>query len=549
MSYSIPAALASAIAAHQAGDLLCAEKTYRQILDHNPQEPDALHLLGVLHLQRGQAEAAISLIQRAIDRRADVATYHNHLGEALRVAVRLREAIGAFSRAAEIDPDNPAIHNNWGVALKEMGDLESAERHYCLALVLRPDYAEAHNNLGILLGERGQISEAVDAFQKAIAANPFLAAAHRNLGMAYAKKRAYQTGLASLMEACRLDPGNVRTLSDLAGVQVSCGLFDEALANYEKALPNDRLPDRTILFNWALLLFRIESVLKWDGVISAYERNATPDPVCDYEMAVRRGLRAWVVGDEGALASALDRASLHYKRIRAERQNKNVQNMRAYEGYLSRLALERRQLSGEDRPILPVISDSHGLALAGAQASVEGVLYKVRPELIVGAKAWHLAQAENNPYRESLARTLKRVALESSDCLLWFGEIDCRIDEGFLQYHKKHGGDLSELVAQTVRAYVRQTVHAAQGEKLTPVFLNVPAPAVGRLGLSLEAKVFVENTVRMFNEALARETRTLGVRLVDVHATTVGPDGIALADHYLDGHHVRPVALEHLLTL
>ncbi|MGE3271975.1 MAG: tetratricopeptide repeat protein, partial [Chloroflexota bacterium] len=49
----IGARLAEGLAAHQAGRLLQAERAYRAVLKRAPNQPDALHLLGVLTLQQG----------------------------------------------------------------------------------------------------------------------------------------------------------------------------------------------------------------------------------------------------------------------------------------------------------------------------------------------------------------------------------------------------------------------------------------------------------------------------------------------------------------
>lgn len=51
---------------HQAGHLSQAEAVYRQILRAVPNQPDALHLLGMVANQAGQNEFAVELIGKAI---------------------------------------------------------------------------------------------------------------------------------------------------------------------------------------------------------------------------------------------------------------------------------------------------------------------------------------------------------------------------------------------------------------------------------------------------------------------------------------------------
>ena len=62
----MPDLLATAVQHHQDGRVKEAEALYRQVLAAEPDNPEALHLLGVLSLQRGDAQAAADLIRRAI---------------------------------------------------------------------------------------------------------------------------------------------------------------------------------------------------------------------------------------------------------------------------------------------------------------------------------------------------------------------------------------------------------------------------------------------------------------------------------------------------
>src|SRR5437762_998249 len=99
---------------HQAGRLQQAEMLYRQILQVEPDNADALHLLGLLAQQVGQAAVAIDLMLRAIALKPSIPYFHNNLGNAYRDAGRLEEAAAAYRRSTELDPRYPLGFSNLG---------------------------------------------------------------------------------------------------------------------------------------------------------------------------------------------------------------------------------------------------------------------------------------------------------------------------------------------------------------------------------------------------------------------------------------------------
>jgi thioredoxin-like negative regulator of GroEL len=58
------AALAQALALHQRGQLVAAERIYQDILRQQPNHFDALHLLGLISAQTGRTERGVDLIRR-----------------------------------------------------------------------------------------------------------------------------------------------------------------------------------------------------------------------------------------------------------------------------------------------------------------------------------------------------------------------------------------------------------------------------------------------------------------------------------------------------
>ena len=70
---------------HTADDLPKAQDIYQTILQTNAEQPQALHLFGVIALQRGEIDRAIDLIKRATIIKPDCAEAHNNLGKVFRI--------------------------------------------------------------------------------------------------------------------------------------------------------------------------------------------------------------------------------------------------------------------------------------------------------------------------------------------------------------------------------------------------------------------------------------------------------------------------------
>ena len=104
-----------------AGRLAEAERDLRAVLARQPNEPDALHLLGMIADQTGHHEAAAKLIRSAIAVRPEAAEYHGHLGMVLLHLGRPDDAIEALRTAVRLNPAQAAPYVNLAAALTRQG--------------------------------------------------------------------------------------------------------------------------------------------------------------------------------------------------------------------------------------------------------------------------------------------------------------------------------------------------------------------------------------------------------------------------------------------
>lgn len=227
--------LTTALAHHQAGRLADAKALYTRILSQQPKHADALHFMGLLACQIGQSEAGITLMRESITVHPSP-IYYNNLGNALREARRLDDALSAYRRAIELKPDYAEAHNNLGNALLEAGDAAAALTSCARAIELRPGYAEAYNNLGNALKELSELDAAIAAYGKAIEAKSSFAEAQLNLGVALEAKGHGDAALECLRESVKLAPRLAAAHDKLGGILMRRGDIAGAIDAYRRVV-------------------------------------------------------------------------------------------------------------------------------------------------------------------------------------------------------------------------------------------------------------------------------------------------------------------------
>ena len=114
--------LNTALGYHQRGLLDQAVPIYQALLAQNPNHADALHLLGVVALQRGHPARAVEHIGRAVTLNPGVAAYQANLAEAYRALGQHERAVECCRLALGLRPHFPEVANNLGNALRLRGD-------------------------------------------------------------------------------------------------------------------------------------------------------------------------------------------------------------------------------------------------------------------------------------------------------------------------------------------------------------------------------------------------------------------------------------------
>jgi predicted TPR repeat methyltransferase len=300
--------LQQAVELHQQGRLEPAQALYRQVLDLNPRQFDALHLLGVIARQQGDAPTAIALISQAIDIDGQQPKAHTNLGTALLDAGRADEALASHERAIALLPGYAMAWSNRGNALRRLGRLDDALLSYARALEIQPTYAEAHCNRAIVLQDQARylealgaaedalhikdryadawfargnalhclrlLPDAVESYDRAIHLRPQWAEAYSAQGSSLFKLGEFEAALDSYDQALKLKPDHALAHYHRGNALRSLGRTDEAIAAYRAALAHGDNPE-TIAFALASLgVGETPAVLPAEYVRSLFDQYA-----------------------------------------------------------------------------------------------------------------------------------------------------------------------------------------------------------------------------------------------------------------------------------
>lgn len=234
--------LREALAHHQAGRLREAEALYRALLESDPGNSDALHLLGVAAHQLGRHDEAIGLIGRAIGADPARHEFHNNLGEALRALGRHAEAERCYRAALALAPDSAAAHGNLGQALLAQQRFEEAEPSYRRAAELDPGNAVVLVNLAFVLIELGRLEEAERRSRQALALQPGNAELHNFLAVSLAGLERFDEAAASYRRALALRPDYLEAHLNFAQLQLMRGEYAQGWRDYAWRWRRDDMP-------------------------------------------------------------------------------------------------------------------------------------------------------------------------------------------------------------------------------------------------------------------------------------------------------------------
>lgn len=233
---SIEQALALASQHSDAGRLPQAEELLKKILQAQPRNAPALHMLGIVAYRAGNTQAAADLVGRAIAIDNKTAIYHANRAEMCRLLERIDEAIEHGRKAVALDPRMLAAQGNLGVAYFDRKEYDKAEACHKAALAINPNFASSLNNMGSIMRERKEYEAAIDWYRRAANANPQYLEPLNNLGATLTQMDKAQEAIVILQDAIKRNPRYPESHCNIGFALLALEKHQPALNAFETAL-------------------------------------------------------------------------------------------------------------------------------------------------------------------------------------------------------------------------------------------------------------------------------------------------------------------------
>ncbi len=218
------------------GRLADAERICRDLLQRDPKDAGAAHMLGLVLLKKGNTAQALAMLQQAVSLAPRNAVICGNFGGVLLTAGHMADAEKFIRHAIELQPRFADALCNLGNVLRLKGDLAGAEASYRKALAIEPRMAAGHNNLGLIFYMLGRKVDAVANYRKAIEIDPTFPEAFNNLGNALGDLEQDDEAIQSLLEAVKLRPAFAEAHSNLAKMLMRRDDTERARAHLMQAL-------------------------------------------------------------------------------------------------------------------------------------------------------------------------------------------------------------------------------------------------------------------------------------------------------------------------
>lgn len=246
----------SVVKIHESGDLDRAEREYRKILNGNPKDSNAMHLIGVIAMQQKKHADAESWITKALSIEPNQGIFLNSLGRVYRETERNEQAMKCLLEARSQRPNDPSVLLNIGLLFQQTNNHGHAVEAYKRVLEINEKDEEARTKLIFVLTKLKRFQDALEAAQFNIENKPESSTAWATNGYLNLQMDRFEEAISDYEKSIAIDSSSAVDLSNLGVSYQAVCRFEDAVECYEKALViNPKLPEALNNLGIAALIF------------------------------------------------------------------------------------------------------------------------------------------------------------------------------------------------------------------------------------------------------------------------------------------------------
>lgn len=422
------------------------------------------------------------------------------------------ESIKIYNQLIRKNSSRVSLFNNLGNVFFDKNNFKSAENNYLRALQIEKNYGDALINLAITQKKLSNYVDAEKNFEKAV--------------------KSY--------------PTEARYLLSFSVFLTEQGRFSESLDLQLRILEiNNKYSEVYFqIFTNFMFLHQYENALEFADIgLNSLQLNDFQ--LC--ELLIGKAILFWLFDNdiEGEQAILLSE-KIHT----VKSENLNLKNHRVFHTFLKKLFVHRQKnrfnYDVSKHPYIYFISESHGFSPNGMMVKYQNIKHTVKSILITGAKIFHLTQSIHQ-CRSSL-KILMSGLPKKSKIVLGFGEIDCRVNEGFYDYSSRYKKDAFVVIDSILEKYIEMLMVENKNEH-TLIIYGVPSPTPKSIeSLGGEQKRNFKSLVAYFNLKLGKLCKKQSILFLDVYKLT-NDNGVSNLKYHMDNHHVKSSTLPELFAL
>ena len=260
------------------GNNEAAQKLLNKLLQVQPKNVDAIHLLAIIHKDEKKYDQSLTYFDRAIKLDPTFSQIWYNKALLLQDHDQFEKAISCYEKAISLDPMNHDAWVNRGNAFLKLSQHQEAINSYKKAIQLTPDDFDAWFQLGGLLYAVGSYNQALASFEKVIELSPGYADAWSYIGIICKELRRYNQALASFEKVIELSPGYADAWSNKGAVLKDMGCYEEAMAAFSNAI--NLRPDYPEA--WINKGIAYEESARHAEALICFQRAQNLKPECNY---------------------------------------------------------------------------------------------------------------------------------------------------------------------------------------------------------------------------------------------------------------------------